>query len=189
MLENIPVICVSDDKGTCIFDDLTESSGSLSYAPATLVVGPSGLPGDSGSGMFDQSSFETEFPQLVAVMTLGTFADRSGVPSSAGGQRVSHKDFLVAGALEADAGARGRADRVAGGVALAVGGAHEDGLADLGRARAGEARRAVDGGVARAGRRLVGGDRTLVDGGAAAAAREARADREDRGCTEREYRY
>ncbi|MEQ1506787.1 MAG: trypsin-like serine protease [Myxococcota bacterium] len=104
ILEDIPVTCVTDDEAGCVVPDWSEPSGTFAFVSNSLVVGSSALPGDSGSGILDQESFDDGVARVIAVATIAFWSTPDPAPSGAAGQRTSrHRSFLVAGALDAAA--------------------------------------------------------------------------------------
>ena len=108
ILQHVPFICASDSTSTpCVsFSGRSGSSAlQLKASPITYTLpleyfsmGPAALPGDSGSGIFSQRSYESCFPSVVAVQSAITVG-MDGQPASTLGVRVSpFADFLRAGA-------------------------------------------------------------------------------------------
>lgn len=100
-MQNLPVLCVSDIAGTCNVPDPDEADGIFTSSTGMVLVDAPVMPADSGSGIIEQRSFAAGRPRLIAVATVGTIDER-GFPQVTGAVRVDrHKDFLIAGGLEA----------------------------------------------------------------------------------------
>lgn len=101
VLDELPVLCVSDEPDSCMIEDSTDPSGVFVTHPNQILSAAASLPGDSGSGLLTQESFTTDDPRLIGVVHAGTF-DNQEEPNATLSVRVTaHRQFLVDGAIEA----------------------------------------------------------------------------------------
>jgi hypothetical protein len=99
ILQHVPFVCASDST-PCMIPSRKAPPPTFTYTvPLEYIdIGPAGLPGDSGSGIFSQQSYESCLPRVVAVQDAIT-TGMDGLPGSTLGVRVRpFADFLRAGA-------------------------------------------------------------------------------------------
>jgi hypothetical protein len=101
ILQHVPFVCASDSTSTPCVSFSTKApppTFTFTLPPEYFSMGPAGLPGDSGSGIFSQRSYESCLPRVVAVQSAITVG-MDGQPASTLSVRVSpFADFLRAGA-------------------------------------------------------------------------------------------
>lgn len=93
-LENVPFVCAPTTYGQCHIVDYWSNPPVMSPPPGLFAYGPSGAPGDSGTGIFAQDQFASGIYAVVGVHSLSTMAADG---TSSGSQAVrldQHAAFI-----------------------------------------------------------------------------------------------
>lgn len=99
--KKIPFRCISDVDFTCTTPDITSAGGTFALPSGQFLLGPGTAPGDSGSGVLRQGSFDDGKPVLIGVASANTYGE-DGVGNGLLGIRLDrHKAFLKAAAQAA----------------------------------------------------------------------------------------
>lgn len=96
VLENIPFECATNDPAApCnLVDFFSPPSNTFASPPSYLVIGPSVLAGDSGAGIFDQTSFNGTQPKVIGVVTFLTIGQDGRTNHDLVSRLDTHADFI-----------------------------------------------------------------------------------------------
>jgi hypothetical protein len=109
VLENVPIICVSNQDGACgtLFDfTILEKPRGFVLSSGVLVFGLSSHSGDSGAGWIDQKCFSRNRPSVIAVNSYGG-VNSEGIEYAGFAVRLDRHQFFIVDAAVAAARAGG----------------------------------------------------------------------------------